>query len=492
MNTETIENTAKELTVVQRAAVALGTAEHEFRLREMVKQSASIIEVKNGAGRDECHAAYMRLKNSRISVEKAGKSATEDAKAFTKAVTTEERRLIAITQAEEDRLQALRDDWDADVEAERQRKIAAERTRIEAIKGCIASIQNMPLQTVGKSSAEISAMIGFLAGSTIGEKFEEFADEAKAARLDSLDKMAKAETTQRAIETEAEAQRQQAAREKAERAEEAERLNVEREQLRRERAELADKLMEQERAQKAIQMEFDRKAKAEREQLEIERAALAAKIMAEESRQRAIQIDNERKAKLQAKISALSEIHYGCSEAEYKFHIATLQAVVIDAKWQEYAAEAESAKAASIAKHSELMDQRIAMDDAGSQLAEKMLIAEENAKLFLAQMDVERKATTDDAAGYHINRESKLESPPEIQRQSIIGPKISDDAKNLSDIGVDESPEECPDTIGLMVAALQNTWGYLNGVHNDSAGAQAHIERALTAAGMPFQPEGAA
>ncbi len=59
-------------------------------------------------------------------------------------------------------------------------------------------------------------------------------------------------------------------------------------------------------------------------------------------------------------------------------------------------------------------------------------------------------------------------------------------------LGSDEAPDECQDTIGLMIAALQNTWGYFNGVHNDRDSANAHIERALTAAGMPFQPEDAA
>ncbi len=61
----------------------------------------------------------------------------------------------------------------------------------------------------------------------------------------------------------------------------------------------------------------------------------------------------------------------------------------------------------------------------------------------------------------------------------------------IHDNGPEESPDEWPDTIGLMVAALQNNWGYLNGVHNDSEGANTHIERALTSAGMPFQSEDA-
>src|SRR5450631_3519473 len=89
------------LTLPQRAQAALGTALHEVKLRELVAASASIVTVTNGAGRDECHAAYMRLKNSRISVEKAGLASTEDANSFVKAVRVEVKRLIEISDAEE-------------------------------------------------------------------------------------------------------------------------------------------------------------------------------------------------------------------------------------------------------------------------------------------------------------------------------------------------------------------------------------------------------
>ena len=110
--------TSKELSLPQRAAVALGTAEHEQRLIALVKESERIIDVKNKAGRDECHTAYMVLKNTRISITGLADNATEDAKAFTKAVKAEALRLLDITKAEESRLQELRTPNCEDVNSE--------------------------------------------------------------------------------------------------------------------------------------------------------------------------------------------------------------------------------------------------------------------------------------------------------------------------------------------------------------------------------------
>ena len=44
------------------------------------------------------------------------------------------------------------------------------------------------------------------------------------------------------------------------------------------------------------------------------------------------------------------------------------------------------------------------------------------------------------------------------------------------------------DTFGLMVAALQCSHGIMTGCREDYESVRVHIERALTAAGRPFQP----
>lgn len=64
--------------------------------------------------------------------------------------------------------------------------------------------------------------------------------------------------------------------------------------------------------------------------------------------------ESDRIAAIQVKLDALSAVHYGTS-ADLKYHIATLEAVVINDKWQEFVVDAAQRKDASIVKHRELL-----------------------------------------------------------------------------------------------------------------------------------------
>lgn len=79
-------------------------------------------------------------------------------------------------------------------------------------------------------------------------------------------------------------------------------------------------------------------------------------------------IETDRIEKIQTKLSALSEVHHGKSVADYKFHIQTLEAVVIDESWQEFITNAAQAKDASIAKHRELLAEKEQQDLAAAEL----------------------------------------------------------------------------------------------------------------------------
>ena len=264
-----------ELTLPERAAVALGAAEHEKKLVSLVAESKAITAIKNADARTQCHAAMMTLKNARVSIEKTGKAAREDAQAFSKAIIAEEKRLIGITQAEEDRLQALRDKWDADIEAERQAKLAVERERIESIRARITAIRNIPAGAVGKSSEEISAMIAELSNAVPDASFQEFEDEAKLGRFEALGQLAKMEAAQRDAEARAEAALQEAVRLRAEQEQESARLTAEREELARLRAE-SERLrkMEDEKRQHDLQKQRE-EMEHQNELLRLERAKLA-------------------------------------------------------------------------------------------------------------------------------------------------------------------------------------------------------------------------
>ena len=89
------------LALPERAAVALSTAAHEIKLRELVKSSADIVAVIDAPGREQAHRIGMNLKGARVAIEKVGKTAREDATAFSKAIIAEEKRLIAISEPED-------------------------------------------------------------------------------------------------------------------------------------------------------------------------------------------------------------------------------------------------------------------------------------------------------------------------------------------------------------------------------------------------------
>lgn len=121
----TTETTA--VTVIERAAVALGSSKAETELTALAAKSKDITAITNNAGREECHAAAMTAKQARIAIEKTAKAAREDATAFSRAVIAEGSRLVALIEPEESRLIALRDEWDEKIAAEKAARAALER-----------------------------------------------------------------------------------------------------------------------------------------------------------------------------------------------------------------------------------------------------------------------------------------------------------------------------------------------------------------------------
>ena len=302
MEIELLDEPTTELTVTARAALALSSEKTRADLKELVAKSANIKEVKNVAGRDECHSAAMVLVRARTAITKTGKAAREDAAAFQKAVIAEEKALIAITEAEEARLLGLRDAWDAARAAEKAEAERIERRRVETIHLRIADIReagNLALQC--RTSAMVEALIDKLDGATL-DGFDEFAEEAERARETTLARMKEIGETKRAEEQErarikAE-QEAEAARLAAERAENA-RIAAELERQRKEAAE-AERIAAQERAaqeakakaareaaEAAAKAQRDAEAKRladERAAFEAEQAAARAAVQAEADR----------------------------------------------------------------------------------------------------------------------------------------------------------------------------------------------------------------
>lgn len=294
MEIELLEKPTTELTVTARAALALSSEQTRKDLKELVAKSANIVEVKNAAGRDECHGAAMALVRARTTITKTGKAAREDAAAFQKAVIAEEKALIAITEPEETRLLGLRDAWDAARAAEKAEAERIERLRIEQIHLRIADIReagNLALQC--RTSAMVESLIEKMTGQVL-DGFDEFTEEAENTRTATLARMKEISDIKLAEEQErarvlAE-QEAEAARLAAERAENA-RIAADLERQRKEAAE-AERIAAQERAQQEAKAQAAREAEAkrladERAAFEAEQAAFRATMQAEADRRAA-------------------------------------------------------------------------------------------------------------------------------------------------------------------------------------------------------------
>lgn len=250
MTDKTQENQTTDITTLSpadRALIVLNSTKTEVALRELVDEAAKITAVADSTGREQAHRLGMRLKNARTTIEKTGKAAREDAQAFSKAVIDEEKRLKAITEAEEKRVLGLRDEYDAKVAAEKAAKEAAEKARKDEIMAKIDGIRRLPADLAGESAKAIGDEYDALAAFTpIEEVFQEFTEEAKQALTDALNAIgalhsrvlekeqleAQAEAERIRLEEAARAEREALARERAA-------IEAEKAELARMRAEMA-------------------------------------------------------------------------------------------------------------------------------------------------------------------------------------------------------------------------------------------------------------
>ncbi|PRC92630.1 hypothetical protein [Solimicrobium silvestre] len=287
-----------QITLPERAKVALKSAEHELALIELAAKSADIKEVLNADGRAQAHSAGMALRNTRTSIAATGKAAREDATKFSKAIIEEENRLIALIEPEEKRVLGLRDVWDTKIEAEKQAKIEANRKRISAIQERIAAVKVLPTVLAGTVSSKISESIISLTLKTDFEFFEEFEPEYKLVRSDVINKLTAMETNQREIEVEEDSRRQEEARQKLAQEQESARIKAEQERIAEQQAKERAELDRQRAEQAAIQAGINAK-------LELEHAALAK--LQQEARAEADKLAADKaefEAKEQAEINA--------------------------------------------------------------------------------------------------------------------------------------------------------------------------------------------
>lgn len=170
-----------------RAAQAMSVAGTKEKLAELASQSAELVAVTDQDSRKLVHDSMMVLKNTRISIEKAGKAGREDATAYSKAVIEIEKDLIRVIEPEEERLKKLRDDFDAIAAAELAAIQERERIRVAEINSRIAAIRNAPSGLVGANSAAIQVMIDWLGEQDLDTFESPHLEEARDAFNRSID-----------------------------------------------------------------------------------------------------------------------------------------------------------------------------------------------------------------------------------------------------------------------------------------------------------------
>jgi len=285
-------DTPPAMSLPQRAAVALRNTAQRAQLSRLVKKSAAIQVIKNKDGRDECHSAMMVLVKTRTGINSAVEDATEDAKAFVKAVKAEAVARVAIIQPEETRLRGLRDGWDEEQERIKQAAIAAELARTEAIAASIAEIKDIPRRLTGKPSGEIQSAMNALSERPIGEdEFQESTPQAMVAKDDAL--QALQEMFDAAAEAEREAE-EKAAAQKAE----AERIAAERAELERLKAEEAERARVEAEKLRLAQEQFAAEQAEAKRLRDIEEAARAAEIQRQQEELTAQRAELERLQKM--------------------------------------------------------------------------------------------------------------------------------------------------------------------------------------------------
>lgn len=198
--------------VAERAALALASTETEAHLKVLATKHQSITVIKDKTGREQAHNAAMELLKARTAIEKVSKTARDDANKFSRAVIAEESRLITIISAEEKRLFAVRDTWDAEQERIRREKAEAEERRVLRIRSAIDSIRAIPGNLLIANSAQLTQAIEDLREIEVDDSYEEFMPHAEQAKTESLAKLAE-------LRTAADTREAEAAKQAAERAE---------------------------------------------------------------------------------------------------------------------------------------------------------------------------------------------------------------------------------------------------------------------------------
>ncbi|HGW5130853.1 TPA: hypothetical protein ACNIH0_002200 [Acinetobacter baumannii] len=293
-----------------------GTDELYERIAQEV--CSHVPDVSTKKGRDAIGSLALKISKSKTLIEKCGKELVAEQKAQIKVIDDDRISIVKKLDLLRNEVLAPRDAWEQ-----------AEKDRVEKHQANIRAIKSLhDERTPYQESIEIKSRILELEGFEVDTSFEEYEQEAKLAKLETLDKLRTALVDREKFEAESA---------------ELERLRkAEQERLQREH----EQRIAHEAAEKA-RLEAERKAKEEADRVEREKQEAIAK--AEREKREAA----EREARLVAEKEAAELRAQHAAEAERK-RIEAEQAAKLEAERQ-----AEEARQANQAHRKKICNEAL-------------------------------------------------------------------------------------------------------------------------------------
>lgn len=266
-----------------------GTTELFERIAQEARSHVPDVTTKKG--RDQIGSLAMKVSKSKTFIEKCGKELVADQKAQIKLIDDD--RIATVKKFDELRNEILapRDAWEQ-----------AEKDRVAKHEGDIAEIKRIALAVSEWDSISIKNALNDLENKVIDSSFEEYEEQAKLAKFETLEVLRKALATREKYEAEqAELERlrlaeqarlqreheERIAREAAEKAtrEAEEKARFEDERVQREKAEAEQREARLKAEKEAAELRAVQAAENERKRIEAEQVAKAeAERKAEEAR----------------------------------------------------------------------------------------------------------------------------------------------------------------------------------------------------------------
>lgn len=266
-----------ELQVIEQNAIISAFAKRggtdELFERIASEARSYVPDVTTRKGRDAIGSLAMKISKSKTLIEKHGKELVADQKAKIKLIDDDR---ISVTK----KFDALR----AEILEPRDAWEQAEKDRIAKHKDAIQLIKNYALTDfLNTTLLKIKGDLAFIENLIIDSRYEEFEQEAKLAKYETLEKLRTALTDREKYEAE----------------------QVELERIRKEEAERLQRERDERIASEAVEkakLEAEQKAKAESERVEREKAEAAQreaslKAQKEAAEAREIELQNQTKAR---------------------------------------------------------------------------------------------------------------------------------------------------------------------------------------------------